>query len=543
MSDCSASEVVQTRREKGDRRVALFFVPGFSAFFLALALGGTAFFVGLGACRPAAKENAAAGGTAGPAPWRGSVVVFAFDVMRADHVGALGGLPGLTPELDRFAAEADYAGRAVAASSSPLVALASLFTGTGAQQHRLLGHLDADLRPGLPTLAEHYWKAGYDTVFFEPWPPFIWRYGLLRGMARTETYQEGQLLHELPLFDDYPRFYWVQMPEADLPYTDRRAELGRPFPAPSRARVDGHELMPHADPAQPLPADLKQAATELFRLEVAAGDARFGRMLAALRSSAAWENSVVVVIGIVGSELGEHGQVLYSQNLHRESIEVPLLIRLPKSLSERGFRFAEPAGRPVAAERLFATLAELLGVEAAPASSPSLFRRARQPAISALPLGNGVNLFSAVFPVSPERAAKDGVLAEQVIRQSRFAPAEPFYYAAQAAELGADVRLPETPRELFDRLHQAFEAAPAFESDEVSWLGETWRQGGGVAPLDEARKDELAPALGRWLLRYQDAERTVLQEKLLIRTVETVPEEAAKAAAEGETAESGGESR
>ena len=538
MSDCSVSEVAKTRREKGDRRVALFFVPGFWVPSLALALMVAAVGLGLGACRPAAKENAAQDQAAGQAPWRGSVVVFAFDVMRADHVGALGGLPGLTPELDRFAAEADYAGRAVAASSSPLVALASLFTGTGAQQHRLLGHLDADLRPGLPTLAEHYWKAGYDTVFFEPWPPFIWRYGLLRGMARTETYQEAQLLHELPLFDDYPRFYWVQMPEADLPYTDRRAELGRPFPAPSRDRVDGHELMPHADPRWPMPAELKQAASELFRIEVAAGDARFGRMLAALRGSAAWENSVVVVTGIVGTELGEHGQVLYSQNLHRESIEVPLLIRLPKSLSARGFHFAEPAGRPVAAERLFATLAELLGVKTAAASSPSLFRHARQPAISALPLGNGTNLFSAVFPAPPERV-KEGVLAEQVIRQSRFAPAEPFYYPAQAAEMGADVRLPETPRELFDRLHRAFDDAPAFASDEVVWLGETWRQDGGVVPLEETRRQELAPALARWTLRYQDAERTAGQEKLLIHTAESVEE----AAPEGKTAESGGESR
>lgn len=513
MSSSSVFEVATTRRKKGDRRVAFFF-----ALFFSLAL-----VLGLIACRPAADTPAkpATDAPGGPEPWKGSVVVFAFDVMRADHVGALGGLPGLTPELDRFAAEADYAGRAVAASSSPLIALASLFTGTGALQHRVLGHLDAELRPGLSTLAEHYWKAGFDTVFFEPWPAFIWRYGLLRGMARTETFQEGQLQHELPLFDSYSRFYWVQMPEADLPYTDRRGELGRSWPAPARSRIDGDELMPYADPARPMPAALQEAAAELFRLEVAAGDARFGRMLAALRGSAAWDNCLVVVTGITGSELGEHGQVLYSQNLHRESIEVPLLIRLPESLKARGFRFAEPAGPPVAAERLFATLTEVLGVPPAPISAPSLFRRARQPAISALPLGNGINLYSALFPAPPERAAQEGVLAEQVIRQSRFAPAEPLYYAAQAAEMGSPVELPESPRQLFERLHAAFEDSPTFEADEVVWLGSIWRPGTGETPLAAARRDELAPALGRALLRYRGDERTTEQEELLIQALET----------------------
>lgn len=490
MSNCSASEAPRRRRVKGDRRVAFFFWAAFLGVLLP-ALAG---------CRPEAGGPAAAP-PAPPEAWRGSVVVFSFDALRADHVGALGGLAGLTPELDRFAAEADYVGRAVAASSSPLVALASSFTGTGALQHRLLGHLDAHLRPSLPTLAELFWSAGYDTVFFEPRPTWMGRYGLLRGMARSEATLDRQLLHELPLFDSVPRFYWIVLPEADAPYADRRAEL-----------------MPHADPRSPLPAALRRDAAELFRLEVAAGDARLGRYLDALRGSAGWAETLVVVTATVGTELGEHGGALYAQNLYRESVEVPLVIRLPASLAARGFRIAEKAGPPVAAERLFATLAESIGAEPAPICSPSLYRQARRPAVSALPMRNGWNLYSAVFP-----SAQAGARAEQLIRASRFGPGEDLYYAAQAAEAGAPVDLPERPRQLFERLHARFEEAPPWQSDEVEVELWTWTGDSGAvraADGDGERLRQLGGRLEQALLHHLDAERASGREEQLIESVE-----------------------
>jgi hypothetical protein len=503
MSSCSASEGLKPRRGKGDRRVAFFFC------LLLLLLAGCS-----------GEDRGGAGRTVGAAdeapPWRGPVVVFCFDVMRADQLAAFGGPAGLTPALDRFAANADWQGRAVAASSNPLVAMASLFTGTGALQHRLLGHLHAKLRPGLPILAELFWEQQFDTVFFEPRPPYLYRYGLTRGMARTEDFRDEQVAHELPLFDQLPRFYWIQLPEADAPYSDRRGELPGTLPAPSRELLGAGELLPYADPAKPLPAGLERAAAELFRLEVAAGDARFGRLIAGLEGSAGWDEALVVVTALVGSELGEHGGALYGQNLYRESIEVPLLIRLPRSFAGRGLRIAEDPGAPVAAERLFATLAEAIGQPPPPIVSPSLFRRSRQPALSALMLGNGTNLFSAVAP-----AAGPGLVAEQLIRKSRFAPSEESFYTAQAIEAGARLELSEPPRRLFERLRDGFEHATPWRSGEVELAGFGWRDPAGTAPLDAPERLEL---LGRRLelalFRQIDAERTSDQEDLLIGEVE-----------------------
>lgn len=55
-----------------------------------------------------------------PAPHRGPIVLITFDALRADAVHALGGAgtvgESLTPNLDAFLAEADWAGRAAATS-------------------------------------------------------------------------------------------------------------------------------------------------------------------------------------------------------------------------------------------------------------------------------------------------------------------------------------------------------------------------------------------------------------------------------------------
>src|SRR6188474_3266752 len=79
--------------------------------------------VALTACRRAPSG-------AGPA-----IVVITLEGLRPDALGAFGGPPRLAPALDRFAAEADWAGVAVAAAGSPGPALVSLLTGLPPHQH------------------------------------------------------------------------------------------------------------------------------------------------------------------------------------------------------------------------------------------------------------------------------------------------------------------------------------------------------------------------------------------------------------------------
>ena len=66
---------------------------------------------------------------------QGPIVLVTIDTLRADVVGGLGGVKGLTPNLDALIEEATWAGRAVAASSWTVPSMASIFTGLQPWRH------------------------------------------------------------------------------------------------------------------------------------------------------------------------------------------------------------------------------------------------------------------------------------------------------------------------------------------------------------------------------------------------------------------------
>lgn len=430
------------------------------------------------------------------------IVVFNFGVLRADLIGALGGESGLTPEIDRFAQEATWAGRAIAASSVPPTALASQIIGVDPWQHGILNHLEARQQPLLPTLAEALAEVGYATQLVAPWNQRLDLYHFHRGFKTIVEPDDVALGRELAALVGNS-FIWIQLSEADLPYSDRRAEIPAldRLPNPGRAHLDLLDMWPYIDPARPLPADLATDAHLLHRHEVAAGDARLGRFLAAMRGSEAWSRAIVVVTAMVGTALGERREWIYAQSLARETIEVPLLIKWPAGLPLP----AEEPTRPVAANRLWATLVEAVGGRAWPIHAPSLFHRSQAPALSALYLRNGENLFSAVSA---------GTESVQLIEHHAFAPAEAAFTDALLAEVGvAGVTLSESPHEFFGRLQRSFAQAPPlaprYHQAEL-WL---WPRKSGALRLEDApRREALGQALHRSFRRFVDADRDLSAE-------------------------------
>ncbi|MCP4247435.1 MAG: hypothetical protein GY778_10345 [bacterium] len=177
-----------------------------------------------------------------------------------------------------------------------------------------------------------------------------------------------------------------------------------------------------------------------------------------------------------GLELGEHGQTLWAQNLGRASIEVPLIIKLPRSL--RG-SLAIPEGARISQPRIWATLVESAGERPEPVRAPSLFRSGEAPIVSELYLRNGVNEFSLL----------DGDL--QLIWSTRFAPAEPEFYLAQLALRGGRPPLTEPARRILDRLEVAFLQTPPFSGPAGGAAPrlrlERWTASGTVPVDDPAR--------------------------------------------------------
>jgi len=333
-------------------------------------------------------------------------------------------------------------------------------------------------------------------------------FGLLAGFDDVaESEPMGAVAAALGQGLDAAELWWVHLREASLAYSRRVAELPRLADRSGHlpGQIKAWRLMPYADPRRPLPAAERAVAWELFCHEVAWADHQVGELVSALRESGQWDRAWVVLTAAQGTEFGEHGQVLYAQNLGRESIEVPLIVKLPRGSAGVS---ALPERRRVSQLRLWATLAEAAGARPAPVHAPSLLRAADPPIVSELYLRNGVNEFSLL----------EGDL--QLVWTTRFAPAEPEFYLAQLALVGGRPSLSEPARGILRRLERAFRRTPPFTGIDgappVMRL-ERWTENGVEPTVDPERTAQLAQRLRRSWRRFVERERTPEEESALSR--------------------------
>jgi arylsulfatase A-like enzyme len=424
-----------------------------------------------------------AGGSApsapSPPPHRGPIVLITLDALRADFVGALGGelAPGvsLTPNLDALAAEADWAGRAVAPSSWTVPSMASLMTGLQPWRHGALHSGRAMLRKDVDTLAEVLRGLGFRTAGYRTNRWLHARFGYRQGFDEYRYLGKGwRARQRLRKLDGGPELVWVHILPPHAPYRRNDGLARRLGQDPERLpeRVEPLDLEPYYDPAVELPPDLREELRTLYSHNVAWADHRLGRLLDAVRESGQWDRALVAVTSDHGEEFGEpverggRGQTGHGGNLGRVLLEVPLVVKLPRG-GLPGRRLAIAPGERVASLRLWATLVEAAGGRVPPEVAPSLFRSASRRSSrgsisepsSMTPTGilselyrlNGVNRFSWI------------VGEDQLVWESSFAPPEPDYYRARLQVLGATPGRPpgfepltEPPSELFARLDRAF---------------------------------------------------------------------------------------
>jgi arylsulfatase A-like enzyme len=108
-----------------------------------------------------------------------NLLLIVCDATRRDSLGCYGNLGGITPVIDRFAAEATVCEKAYAASSWTLASMASFFTSVNPGVHQLRmtaprsgSKIQTDtLHAGLLTLAETLSVAGFQTrcIVANPW--------------------------------------------------------------------------------------------------------------------------------------------------------------------------------------------------------------------------------------------------------------------------------------------------------------------------------------------------------------------------------------
>jgi len=382
----------------------------------ALVMAAYVAFQGVSARRGAAGREAAAL-SALPAATGGAmnVLLLILDTVREESTGLHDSASARTPALAGLARRGVTFDLAVAPAPWTLPSHASFFTGRAPHEHGANWAVPLDNR--FPTLAEYLARKGYLTAGFVGNLQFATRAsGLARGFVHYDDFQVnlGQTVlstsigralagttwlrrvigyHELlnrrhagEVADDFlawqaraparPFFAFVNFFDAHEPYFPEGRSGSILWPGPKWTGYE-HVVGLHSganawihDKWNLAPAQVAVHAAG-YQHAVEEADQATGRLLAELERRGVLANTLVIVAGDHGEQLGEHRLFEHINGLYLTPLHVPLVIASPRL--PQGVRVPGPVGLT----DLPATVVDLLGVSA---GSPF-------PGRSLLPLG------------------------------------------------------------------------------------------------------------------------------------------------------------
>jgi tetratricopeptide (TPR) repeat protein len=254
------------------------------------------------------------------------VVLVSIDTLRADHLPAYGYQSVRTPAIDALAAGGILFENAYAHSPQTLPSHVSILSGRLPFEHGVRDNIGFAVRADerlLPTLLR---PAGYTAGGFAS-----------AYVLRDET-GIGQS------FDRYDATLPPSSPEIAIGELQR--DGGSTLDA-AEHWLDGLQsqrffLFFHIyEPHSPYTPPARFAAYAPYDGEIAAADDIFGRLIASLQRRGLYDKALIVLLSDHGEGLGDHGEREHGLFLYRETIRVPLIIKLPQGQSA-GRRIAVP---------------------------------------------------------------------------------------------------------------------------------------------------------------------------------------------------------
>ena len=323
------------------------------------------------------------------------VILVVIDTLRSDALSLYGNARSTSPNLDRLARSSVVFDTVFSQAAQTGPSHATLFTGLSPAIHRVSNHVNgaglvASLPLRLETMAERFQAAGYETVAITDGAILSRQYGFDQGFEQFDARFEGaerkvdralDMLHargtERPLFlflhtyqvhQPYvPPREWAERfdPEYDGPLREL-AERVWLQQARARERAPGTDEPIWDTVAIPdlsaLSARDVQYLRNLYEAAIAFTDHELERLWADLAATERLDDTLLVITSDHGEEFGEHGH-LGHRALHRETVQVPLIIRPPGA---RRPLAGQRVQTPVASIDIYRTILEGAGVGAAP---------------------------------------------------------------------------------------------------------------------------------------------------------------------------------
>jgi len=252
------------------------------------------------------------------------IVVILIDTLRADHLPFYGYAKNTAPFLSRLAGESVVFDRAYSTSAWTAPATASVFSGVYPFQHNVVTGLAAFER-----MRKGGMKVDLDRV-----PEAIETMGEAMARAGYATYAvtgNVNIREEMGFAQGFERFWNVPSakPAADELNAKVRGWKRSLLRAP-RSFLYLHYMDPHGPYGRRAPwYDAAEPAGKLvsaYDSEISYVDSRIQELYDLL----GWkDDTFLIVVADHGEAFGEHGAWGHSQNLFREVLDIPLLIRPP----------------------------------------------------------------------------------------------------------------------------------------------------------------------------------------------------------------------
>jgi len=278
---------------------------------------------------------------------RPSIVLVVIDTLRADAVSAYGAVEDTTPSFDALASRGLLYEHAYAPSPWTLPSHASLMTGFEVDRHGVGVAGRMGLRAEFTTLAERLSEAGYQTVGFSENPLVSGLFGFDQGFERfsaltvedaiKEDQNPGNLrfdvVQEVAAFAaerdrKRPFFLFVNLFDPHSPYQNREqnrflgpgVSVGDSWTANALKEVSHRicDRLPSSEDVEMLHG--------LYLGDVAAVDAKLGRIEAIARETAAEGPLIVVATADHGEHFGEHRLLSHEFSVRAPVLNIPLVV-------------------------------------------------------------------------------------------------------------------------------------------------------------------------------------------------------------------------
>ncbi|HVT04675.1 MAG TPA: sulfatase, partial [Thermoanaerobaculia bacterium] len=244
------------------------------------------------------------------------VFIISIDTLRSDHLPAYGYVHGSTPAIDRFRKDALLFRKAFSNVPLTLPSHCSMMTGLLPYTHGVRDNLGYALPVERRTLATLLKEKGYETGAAVS--SFVLRSdsGISRGF---DTWDDLMTVSTLESISSWQR-------DGDV----SRQVLERWLASTHSHKVFGflHLYEPHKPyrPPQPFASKLQNP----YDGEIAYADSIVGLFLDSLRSKGLYDGALIIILSDHGEGLGDHGESEHGVFLYRESIQIPLIVKLPR---------------------------------------------------------------------------------------------------------------------------------------------------------------------------------------------------------------------